>query len=310
MLTTGPDTDTTSDSDTAVDPSTTGETTTGDDSTGPGPGPWLDECPSPGAGVVLGNLASPAITEASGLVWSRAHADVLWTHNDSGGSATAFALNSAGDQLGSFALMAAGAVDWEDIAIGPGPLPGQDYLYLGDIGDNFSTRPSIQIYRVAEPANPDLGGGQMSIGGVATLEADYPDGPHDAKTLMVDPVSGDLFIVTEAGATSQLFRWPAPQLAGPVFTLEEVGTVAHASNNATAGDISPLGDFVIVRTGNSARLWLRAQGTPLADAFDTEPCELPLVAEFQGEAIAIHPAGDGYTTLGEALNQPLWDFGW
>ncbi len=26
--------------------------------------------------------------------------------------------------------------DWEDLAVGPGPIPGQSYIYIGDIGGN------------------------------------------------------------------------------------------------------------------------------------------------------------------------------
>ena len=33
--------------------------------------------------------------------------------------------------------------DWEDIAVGPGPEPNVDYLYVGAIGDNDARSKSI-----------------------------------------------------------------------------------------------------------------------------------------------------------------------
>ncbi len=47
------------------------------------------------------------------------------------------------------------AEDFEDIAVGPGPLPGLNYIYVGDIGNNDEDRDEVQIYRFLEP---DLAG--------------------------------------------------------------------------------------------------------------------------------------------------------
>lgn len=313
--------DATTTGDPATGTSTTSATTLSAQSTSTGgeaassgtsgvePDPWLDACPSPDDGVALGTVTTEAISEASGLVWSRVHANVLWTHNDSGHDAQVFALDDTGERLGTFSL-GGKSLDWEDMAIGPGPSPAQDFLYLGDIGDNGLVRTSIRIYRVPEPRTPDIGGSDSPTEGVVVLEATYPDGPHDAETLLADPLSGDLFVVTKAGTTSQVFRWPAPQRRGETVTLEEVGTVTHAATTSTGGDISPRGDFVIVRTYLGARLWLRPRGTTLAEAFASEPCQLPLRFEPQGESIGIRPDGHGYTTLSEGVGQSLWDYTW
>ena len=44
------------------------------------------------------------ITEASGLVASRAHAGVFWTHNDSGDAARLFAIGPGGSNEGEISL--------------------------------------------------------------------------------------------------------------------------------------------------------------------------------------------------------------
>src|SRR5262249_7387635 len=110
------------------------------------------QCPTYGPAVEAGTVDSDAIFEASGLVASRAHSGVWWVHNDSGDSARVFAISSEGALLGTFQLAGASAQDWEDIALGPGPKSGVDYLYLGDIGDNGEARENIVVWRLEEPA--------------------------------------------------------------------------------------------------------------------------------------------------------------
>ncbi|KKM69971.1 hypothetical protein LCGC14_1445370, partial [marine sediment metagenome] len=105
-----------------------------------------------GLGAMREGLRQAAINEASGLAASILNSGVLWTHNDSGDSARAFAMDTQGNHLGMYNITGAGATDWEDMAVGPGPTAGVSYLYLGDIGDNDAERDSIDIYRVPKPA--------------------------------------------------------------------------------------------------------------------------------------------------------------
>src|SRR5687768_5036606 len=51
---------------------------------------------------VTGTIDIETLGEASGIVASRAQTGVLWTHNDSSGSARIFALNVSGNLLGTF----------------------------------------------------------------------------------------------------------------------------------------------------------------------------------------------------------------
>lgn len=275
---------------------------TGDETTSGGP---LTRCPTIAAPVKTGTLADPAIAEASGLAASRSQPGVLWTHNDSGDDARIFAIDPTGATLGTFVLDGASAVDWEDMAIGPGPKPGE-WLYVGDIGDNLSARRSITVLRVPEPKVDGMGG-SATLSGVEAIELTYPDGAHDAETLLVDPPTGDLFIVAK-GDPTRVFRRPGPLVAGGPFTLDEVLPVVAPVTFATAGDVSPLGDFVAVRGYFQGALWLRPPGSDLAQAFATSPCALSLAVEIQGEALAIAPDGRGYATVSEMGAQPLWFF--
>jgi hypothetical protein len=275
------------------------------------------ECPKYGGGGNQGSVTAPTLLEASGLVASRRYPGVFWSHNDSGAPPRLYALDAGGGPLAEFDLAGAANLDWEDIAIGPGPVLGADYLYVGDIGDNLSLRSVLTIYRVAEPAIGPGGGGPLS--GAVALQFQYPDGLHDAETLLSDPVTGDLFIVTKTtnatDPTSRIYRFPFPHSETGTTTLELVGTHTFAGGPldfaTTAGDISPQGDQILIRTYTGAFLWPREPGESVAQALASPPCQVPLLFELQGEAIAHAADGSAYYTTSERAGfgpQPLYRY--
>jgi hypothetical protein len=275
-------------------------------------------CPQFTSGVSLGTVDSSSLTEVSGIAVSRRFPNVLWAHDDSGDSARVFAVGTDGTHLGIFNLSGASAVDWEDMAIGTGPVAGQDYLYVADTGNNALDRAVVTIYRAPEPALDTF---QLpvttAIGGVAAFPVQYPGGVRrDAETLLVDPVSGDWFLVTRdrsrTGST-YVYLNPYPQQPGVTTTLQLVATLASATE-IKGGDVAPAGDLVLLRTHSTSQavsglLWPRAPGTDLESVFATSPCAAPLVFEPQGEAVAFAPDGLGYYTLGEGANQPIYFYG-
>lgn len=272
---------------------------------------------------VAGWASDDPLVEVSGIASSRRNEDVIWAHNDSGDSARIFALGPFGNHAQTYTLSGAEAIDWEDMAIGPGPDENVDYLYLADIGDNAMQRDEVQVYRVPEPEvntqadtptdNP--------LDEVDKLTLLYPDRAHDAETLLVDPVSGDLLIVTKelAGGPSFVFRAPGALADGSRTTLEEVATINFAGltskveippdapplvlavpNLPTGGDVSPDGSLVIIRTYSTIWVWTRPKDAVLWQAFASPPCEAPSAIEPQGEAIAFDADGRGYVTISES----------
>jgi hypothetical protein len=267
--------------------------------------PVSADCPKFHSGKKTGIIESSLITEASGLASGRKNLGVLWTFNDKG-PACVYALTPQGKHLGIYTLGGTRNRDWEDIAIGPGPDPNVDYLYVGDIGDNNSKHKSIKIYRVPEPqvdANrPPV---SVTIGSVETIELTYPDGPRNAETLMLDSLTKDLYIVTKEGP-GRVYRAAYPQSTAAKTTLEYVAKLPWGT--ATGGDISPDGSMIIVRNYFSASLWLRPKDGPLWRAFDSNECKVPLIFESQGEAICFDANGLGYFTTSEYKNQPIYYF--
>jgi len=254
---------------------------------------------------VTGHVDSGAATELSGLVLSRSQPGVLWTHNDSGNPARVFAVAPDGRLLADLAVRGAENVDWEDIAIGAAPQGG-DALYLGDIGDNLANRSSVVVYRVPEPR---LGGGPGSSTAPAeSLRLRYPDRAHDAEALLVDPSNGALLIVTKSFVgPARLYVADNPS-AGAATTMRAAGDLPLGSGEpVTAGDVSANGRTIVLRTYDRAFVWSRHRGETLAAALRRRPCaaRAELLAEGQGEALALTPDGRAFYTVPEGERPAL-----
>lgn len=266
-------------------------------------------CPDfapPGAAVTV---QSPDLVEASGVVASQLNPGVLWSHNDSGDSARIFALRADGSSVGVIKIKGAGSVDWEDIAIGRGP-DGKDALFLGDIGDNDEQRPSVFVYRVAEPnlasAVP------TEITDVTAIELVYDDGKgHNAEALIVDPRDGSLVIVTKVSSGDSAIYAAAPPFVPGQNTLKKVGSVKvgvmllPGSTLVTAASISRAGDLILLRTYTTVLGFPRGNGQSIASALGATACSLPTAFEMQGEAITLAPDSSGFYTLSEGASPPL-----
>lgn len=233
------------------------------------------------------------LTELSGLVASRDHDGLLWSHNDSGDGAILYAVDRNGKPRGRVELPVS-AEDWEDIAIAP--RAGRDYLYVADTGDNFSTRESgVSIHRILEPTPPELdaAGDAPLRAKVETMKLTYPEGPEDAEALLVDPEVGRLYVVTKP-------RLAPPNVYSFAFSPQGVaryeGTMTPRSAGSpvalvTGADTSPDGFWIAVRTYVDVFLFPRRPSTSFAQALLGPGCRFDGPPEPQGESVAFLPAG-------------------
>lgn len=99
----------------------------------------------------LGDLDDGILSESSGVAASKQNPGYLWTEEDSGNPAEIQLVNKQGDVAGRYTLAGVTNRDWEDIAVGPGPIPGTSYIYVAEIGDNQLRYPVKTIYRFPEP---------------------------------------------------------------------------------------------------------------------------------------------------------------
>lgn len=260
--------------------------------------------------VDRGAVSNPAIDEASGLVASRHHAGVLWTHNDSGDEPKIYPISTAGKTLGEWTLEGARNLDWEDITIGPGPEEGVSYLYVGDIGDNKGRRPRRTIYRFPEPKMDDEHAGTGTVKEVEAIAFQYPDGPRDAETLLLDPFTRDLYIVSKRDEFPRVYRLPYPQSTSGITTAEYLGEwprqVVGVLNQPVGGDLSPDGQELLIKSYVEVMRWRREdEQTTLFELLKTEPEVLPYLVEPQGEAIGWASDMSGYYTLSEKQSKVI-----
>ena len=267
--------------------------------------PPVEPLPTTRTSRHVADLADARINESSGLARSRRFPDFYWTHNDSGDTARAFLIDRSGATRCVINLKGASATDWEDCAVAT--VNGRNWLYLADIGDNAEKRASVTIFRVDETAITE-GVAEQEVPCEAQ-ELIYPDGAHDAETLIAAP-DGRLMIVTKKSGSGSIFVTPKPFDAGTKQTLKKIGAlefegVSVFGRLTTGGDLSPDGKRLVIRTYTHAYEW-ELKG----EAFDSgwwqrAPHKFVLPSQRQGEAIAY--AADSFTllTTSEKLPAPL-----
>jgi hypothetical protein len=248
--------------------------------------------------------------ELSGLARGRRDPSILFANEDSGSGPVLTALRTGGTVLGHLTVTGAAAVDWEDIAAGPGP-DGAPALFVGDIGDNDAVRDSVQVYRVPEPA---LGAGAGATAPAARLDLRYPDGAHDAEALLLDPLRHELVLVIKRLGGGRAYTAPAAVAEGPggaaVTTLRRGPAVDLGW--VTAGDVSGDGRIVALRTYTRLAIWQRHGQEPLTRTLARRPtCTAPadLDAEGQGEALALDRSGATAITAPEGARPLLRRYG-
>ena len=247
-----------------------------------------------GVPSALARLTAADFTEISGMVASRKQ-QVVWVHNDGGDGAILFAVDLQGAIRSRVQITNAENTDWEDVAIGPGES-GVDYLYVGDIGDNAEKRSSIIVYRLAEPAPTE------NRVRAEAMVLHYPDRPHDAESLLVDPRTSEVLILTkERNGRSMLFRAPPFRAEG---NLELVTTIDVRPDLVSAADYTPDGSAIAVRTYASIRLYTAAPGS--RPSLDAEPCLVAPPPEKQGESITFSADGTSIYTVSEGKNPTLY----
>jgi hypothetical protein len=258
--------------------------------------------------IEFGKVKPKQLNEISGIASSRLNPRVYWLHND-GDSGKVFAVRANG-KLAATIDSPVPVEDVEDIAIGPGPAAGVEYLYLGDIGDNNASRQSIQVVRFPEPNLAAGGNVDVAPSTVERIRLEYPDGPHVAESLLVDPATGSLFVVTKEPSRARLYEAPATELTdGATVKLRPSGTLAIAE--VSAGAISPDGKRIVLRQEADGWLWERKAGQTVAAAVAGRSIAVPVRGDGQGpngEAVSFSADSTAYVTVSEGKKQAICEF--
>ena len=239
-------------------------------------------------------LVSGKLREASGLVASIANPGYLWTHNDSGNSASIYLINDKAEIVMTCKLKNTVNRDWEDITIGPGPEENVNYLYVADIGDNEAVYPYKILYRIKEPT---FLSDQIEIEKVDKLTFELPGGARDTEAIMVDPITHYFYVSSKREHSVRLYEIKFP-FASDTLHAEEVGKLPF--NNIVSANISTDGSEVLMKTYRDIFYWKRKGNESIPTLLQRKPVKLKYKPEPQGEAIAWKRDGFGFYTLSES----------
>lgn len=263
---------------------------------------------------IVGTIKSKDITESSGVAASRCQANVLWTHNDSGDDAYLYAINTTGDSLGTWRVPNGQNNDWEDIAAFK-DSSGKCYIYIGDTGDNKGKRPEHAVYRVREPIviadNASSSRKQpLTTENAEIVRFKYPDYNQDAETLMVEPKTADIYVVTKrVTGPAGVYCLRHPHLDGSFEKLEKVTDIsvpAIPNGFVTGGDISPDGRRAVICDYTQAYEWVLPEGDAnFDDIWGQVPEPIDLGKREHGEAISYNIDGTSLFATSEHRGSPV-----
>jgi len=242
------------------------------------------------------NTVNQDYEELSGLVCGRKNDQLVYMIEDKGNENEVYVF----DQMGTFKtkLILEGEIniDWEDLAIGSGPVAGETYIYIADMGDNDGNRSGVRVIRFVEPNLANNASNTVSITEYDVINFQYPNGPRDAETLMIDPNSKDLIILTKRDELTRVYRLKFPYASG-MNKAEFIGLLPF--KKLVAGDISADGQRIAVKNKNTIYYWETVENDVLKTLFHASPKTIAYTIEPQGESLGFSFDGKSYFTISE-----------
>lgn len=289
--------------------------------------------PTFGASSIAGYVKNPRLCERSGMAPSWKNNKIMWVQRDGANSCTpadpthpirnrVYGLNKEGELVVMYHLNGAENKDWEAIAIGPGPIEGESYIYLfanrGEEilkypnGNDFTPAKHAAIYRFREPSvtedadNPkpedqtpiiDIPASEIELFAIRFKNDQGSFSSMSSEAMMIDPTTGDLFIIEKAyanaGATNSRVtvyeNFDAVTDQSQSYSFLEIRRLGNTEY--TSADISRDGRLIGITKHQILSVWIKPVGkTVRQHLIDMANAELSVDAPPNGggfgEAIA------------------------
>ncbi|MEM9881603.1 MAG: hypothetical protein AAF800_01645 [Planctomycetota bacterium] len=265
--------------------------------------------------VEVGRLQDARIDESSGVAASRVAEGQFWTHNDSGGEARLFRFDRGGETTAVVRLDAPRPRDYEDLA--SFVWNGRPWLLVADVGDNQAVHDFVTLWMLPEPD-----GTRRSE--AVRVDVRYADGPRDCEAVAVDPVRGQVLLISKVDPRKVLRGGGEPVAAAYGFDLRDALRRLRDGGGdagplvvprlavlplaiATGADVSPDGRRCVVLTYGDAWVFTRGEEQTWAEAFAVPPTRVPLGPRGQSEAVAFAADGRTLVVTTEGVNRPWWE---
>jgi hypothetical protein len=247
------------------------------------------------AGKKLSVVESKKLEEISGGAASANNPGLLWVHNDSGNPAEIYLVNEKLSVLFTCSLPVENR-DWEDIAVGPGPEEGKNYIYLGEIGDNSSRYDTKYIYRFEEP-KWDQHTPRLALTDLDTISFRLEGKKKDTETLLLDHVTKDLYIISKRDEPVWLYQLKYPYSTDTLIEAKKVFSLPFVQ--IVGGDMSPGNKGLLLKNYEHVYFWENDRSLPLTELLKEKPLEVPYELEPQGESIMWARDDSGFYTVSE-----------
>ena len=262
-----------------------------------------------------GTISDRNIGEASGIAVSLIHEDIVWVINDSGNSASVYALNPKGETMGTLNIQGVSNNDWEDLA--SFEYEGKPYILIADVGDNFARRTAYFLHFIEEPdikKTSDLS--SLPVKPSWSITYIYEDGPRDCESVAVDivnkrvlllskkddpPVLYELLFTKQKNAVARKCAQIKPLPQRPQGNTD----FSKYSNQPTAMDISADGLSAVILTYGSTFYFSKKKSADWATTFSGSPKEIMFPPLRQAESVCFSRDGSSIFITSEQIPAPL-----
>lgn len=238
-----------------------------------------------------------SIIETSGLIFFEGR---LVTHNDSGDGPNLYEIDTiTGAVLRTVSVTDAVNVDWEDIT------QDDDYIYVGDFGNNNGNRGDLAIYVISKADFKT----QTSVTADTILiqyadQTDFTSQPnannYDCEAMIA--FGDSLMLFSKNWENEKTYLYTLPKVAGfynlvKRDSFDTQGTITGATYNSIANEILLTG----YKTSNLSKyLWKLAQfqGYNVLRGTNTR-CDLNITGSIQVEGIAMKNQSEYYISTEE-----------
>jgi len=178
--------------------------------------------------------------ESSGVIFLN---DKLITHNDSAGEAILYEVDpDSGTLIRELVVENASNVDWEDLCF------DQQYIYIGDFGNNSGDRTDLKIYRVSlqeyfQSSNDTVSADTIRFA-YSDQESFEPGNKHNFDAEAIISFEDSLYIFTKNRGDFHSNIYSIPKTPGD-YQIKRVGRI-NSNGLITGGVYNPLSQEIML----------------------------------------------------------------